>query len=335
MRTESPGFFDLQVNGFAGVDFNTPGCAGEQLQHATDALRETGVTQYLPTLITSSADRFARCAKALLDFGHQAIAGLHMEGPYISADDGPRGAHPREHVVRASIEDFKRRQDAAGGRIVLVTLAPEADGALMLIEYLVQSGIRVAIGHTAASAEQIRDAIKAGATLSTHLGNGCASLLSRHPNMIWEQLAADELVASFIVDGHHLPAATVKAMIRAKSPSRSILVTDATAAAMSPPGSYRIGEAKIELSPSGRVAEPGASNLAGSSLTMDRAVANSIKFAGVSIDEALAMASIQPARYIGVEPSGRMSAEWDPNRCHLAIDAVTMGSEASKPVNER
>ena len=325
MKIESPGFFDLQVNGFAGVDFNTSGCTGEQLQHATDALRETGVTRYLPTLITSSLDYFARCAKALLDFGHQAIAGLHMEGPYISADDGPRGAHPRGHVVGASVEDFKRRQEAARGRIVLVTLAPEAEGALMLIEYLVRSGIRVAIGHTAASAGQIRDAIKAGATLSTHLGNGCASLLPRHPNVIWEQLSADELVASFIVDGHHLPAATVKAMIRAKSPSRSILVTDATAAAMSPPGSYTIGEAKIELSPSGRVAEPGASNLAGSSLTMDRAVANSIKFAGVSIDEALAMASTQPARYIGVEPSGKMSAEWDPDRCQLAIDAVTMG----------
>ncbi len=324
MRIESPGFFDLQVNGFAGVDFNTPGCTGEQLQHSTEAMRETGVTRYLPTLITSSFDRFASCAKALLDFAHPAIAGLHMEGPYISADDGPRGAHPREHVVSASIEDFNHRQDAARGRIVLVTLAPEAEGALRLIEYLVQSNIRVAIGHTAASAEQIRDAIKAGATLSTHLGNGCANLVPRHPNMIWEQLAADELLASFIVDGHHLPAATVKAMIRAKSPSRSILVTDATAAAMSPPGYYRIGEAKIELSPSGRVAEPGATNLAGSSLTMDQAVANSIRFAGVSIDEALAMACTQPARYVGVERSGRISAEWDPDRLHLAIDAVTL-----------
>ena len=325
MRIESPGFFDLQVNGFVGVDFNTPGCTGEQLQLATDALRKTGVTRYLPTLITSSFDRFASCATALLDFGHEAIAGLHMEGPYISVDDGPRGAHPREHVASASVEDFKRRQDAARGRIVLVTLAPEAEGALRMIEYLIESNIRVAIGHTAASTEQIRDAIKAGATLSTHLGNGCASLLPRHPNMIWEQLAADELMASLIVDGHHLPAATVKAMIRAKSPSRSILVTDATAAAMSPSGSYRIGEASIELSPSGRVAVPGATNLAGSSLTMDRAVANSSKFAGVSIDEALAMASIQPARYIGVETSGSISAEWDPERCHLAIDAVALG----------
>jgi N-acetylglucosamine-6-phosphate deacetylase len=243
-----------------------------------------------------------------------------MEGPYISAGDGPRGAHPCEYVVGASIEDFNRRQDAARGRIVLVTLAPEAEGALRLIEYLVQSNIRVAVGHTAASAEQIRDAIRAGATLSTHLGNGCANLLPRHPNMIWEQLAADELMASFIVDGHHLPAATVQAMIRAKSPLRSLLVTDATAAAKSSPGAYRIGEARIELSPSGRVAERGAANLAGSSLTMDQAVANSIRFAGISIYEALSMASIQPARYIGVETLESISVEWDPDRLHLAID---------------
>src|SRR6185436_13130512 len=137
MRIESPGFFDLQVNGFAGVDFNTPGCTGEQLQLATDALRKTGVTRYLPTLITSSFDRFASCAKVLLDFGNEAIAGLHLEGPYISGEDGPRSAHPREHVVSASVENFKRRQDAAGGRIVLVTLAPEAEGSFGLIEYLV------------------------------------------------------------------------------------------------------------------------------------------------------------------------------------------------------
>ena len=125
-----------------------------------------------------------------------------------------------EHVVGASIDDFLRRQEAAGGRIKLVTLAPEARGAIELIEHLVGSGIRAAIGHTAASPEQIRDAVKAGATLSTHLGNGCAMQMPRHPNVIWQQLAADGLWASFIVDGHHLPPATVKAMVRAKTPRR-------------------------------------------------------------------------------------------------------------------
>ena len=322
MKIDCPGFFDLQVNGFAGVDFNTPGCTLEQIQHATDAMKRTGVVRYLPTLITASIHRFADCAKALNGFDDPAIAGLHMEGPYISPEEGARGAHPREHVAPASIEDFRRRQEAAQGRIVLVTLAPEVQGALQLIEYLTESNIRVAIGHTAALAEQIHDAIKAGATLSTHLGNGCAQILPRHPNMIWDQLAADELLASFIVDGHHLPAATLKAMLRAKSPARSLLVTDATAAAMSPPGFYTIGEARIELSHSGRVAAPGASNLAGSSLTLDCAVANTVRFAGVTIDEALAMASTLPASYIGIEVAGRISADWDPEQYRLRIDSV-------------
>jgi N-acetylglucosamine-6-phosphate deacetylase len=322
MKIECPGFFDLQVNGFAGVDFNTPGCTSEQIQHATDAMKRTGVVRYLATLITASIDRFAECAKALDDLDDHAIAGLHMEGPYISREDGPRGAHSSEHVAPASIEDFKRRQEAARGRIVLVTLAPEVPGALQLIEYLAESNIRVAIGHTGASADQIHDAIRAGATLSTHLGNGCAQFLPRHPNVIWEQLASDELMASFIVDGHHLPPATVKAVLRAKSPARSLLVTDATAAAMSPPGIYSIGEAEIELSHSGRVAATGAANLAGSSLTLDRAVASTVRFAGVTIDEALAMASTLPASYIGSQATGRISADWDPEQFRLRIDSV-------------
>ena len=320
MRIDFPGFFDLQVNGFAGIDFNTPGCTADQLKHATNALRATGVTRFLPTLITSSLEQFSLCARSILEFSDPAIAGIHMEGPYISPDDGPRGAHSREHVIAASIEDFSRRQDAAEGRISLLTLAPEVPGALRLIEHLVKSEIRVAIGHTAAVPEQIRDAVSAGATLSTHLGNGCAQVLPRHPNSVWEQLAADELYASFIVDGHHLPPATVKSMMRAKQPSRTILVTDATAAAGCRPGSYMIGEARVELDAHGRVAAPGAANLAGSALAMHNAVANTVRFTGWSLSEVLPMASTTPARYLGVEPVGRVTAEWDEGNRALLID---------------
>lgn len=322
MNIDFPGFFDLQVNGFAGVDFNSPGCKPEQLKHAVDALRATGVTRFLPTLITSSLERFSSCARALVDFSDPAIAGIHMEGPYISPQDGPCGAHPRGHVIEASLEDFKHRQDAAAGRIVLVTLAPEIPGALRLIEHLVESSVRVAIGHTTASPEQIRDAVNAGATLSTHLGNGCAQLLPRHPNVLWEQLATDELLASFIVDGHHLPPATVKSMVRAKSASRSILVTDATAAAACPPGSYTLGEAQVKLSADGRVSAPGAPNLAGSALTMNTAVANTVRFTGLPLSEILPMASTSPARYMGLEPVGRVSAEWEQESCSLSVNAV-------------
>jgi N-acetylglucosamine-6-phosphate deacetylase len=245
-----------------------------------------------------------------------------MEGPYISPDDGPRGAHRREDVSAASIEDFKRRQDAAGGRILLVTLAPEAPGALPLIEYLRGAGIRVGIGHTAASADQIRDAVRAGATLSTHLGNGAAQMLPRHPNFLWEQLAADELTASLIVDGHHLPPATVKTMIRAKGVDRVVLVTDAIAAAGQPPGAYVLGSVTVRLDDTGRVAVPGSPNLAGSALSLDRAVANTVRFAGVTIEQALAMASTIPARYLGLDPAGTLDLEWAPETFTLRAVSV-------------
>jgi N-acetylglucosamine-6-phosphate deacetylase len=323
MRIEFPGFFDLQVNGFAGVDFNDPRTSAEQAQRAIAEMRATGVTRLLPTLITSSFENFARSARTLASLNDPAIAGIHMEGPYISPLDGSRGAHPLQHVVAASPDDFRRRQEAADGRIALVTLAPEVAGAIELIEYLATSGIRVAIGHTAAAPEQIRQAISAGATLSTHLGNGCANLLPRHPNFIWEQLAADQLSASFIVDGHHLPPATVKAMIRAKTLSRSILVTDAIAAAGCAPGMFVLGETTVELSAAGRVAEPGKPWLAGSALTMDRAVANTVKFTGLQVAEVLPLASTQPAEYIGQQAAGRVVAEWDETECDLKIISVS------------
>ncbi len=322
MRIETNGFFDLQVNGFAGVDFNDPTNTHTSLEHATEAMRRTGVTRYLATLITSSFERFAKCARLLATSEDPAIAGIHMEGPYISPEDGARGAHQRAHVVQASIEDFKRRQGAANGRIILVTVAPEVPGALELIGYLVEQNIRVAIGHTAATPDEIRAGISAGATLSTHLGNGCAQLLPRHPNLIWEQLAADELWMSLIVDGHHLPPATVKSMVRAKGADRSLLVTDATAAAGCPPGNYLLGGVEVKLSASGRVAVPGAPNLAGSSLAMNSAVGNAVSFTGLELGEVLPMASTLPAAYLGMTTSGRVIADWDEERYALRINAM-------------
>jgi N-acetylglucosamine-6-phosphate deacetylase len=321
-RLTHPGFLDLQVNGFAGVDFNDPATTADQVREAAGALRAHGVTQFLPTLISAPLARFERCARTLVGAGEKAVLGLHQEGPYISPEDGPRGAHRREDVAPASIEDFKRRQDAAEGRIRIVTLAPEVPGALALVEHLRSSGVRVAIGHTAATPAQIQDAVRAGASLSTHLGNGCAQMLPRHPNFLWEQLAADELIASMIVDGHHLPPATVKAMVRAKTPSRVVLVTDAIAAAGQPPGEYQLGEMKVRLDENGRVAVPGQPNLAGSALAMDRAVGNVVRFAQVALEEALAMASTRPATYLGVQPVGSLELEWDSRAATLKVVRV-------------
>jgi N-acetylglucosamine-6-phosphate deacetylase len=317
MQIEFPGLFDLQVNGFCGVDFNNDLATPEEMFGAIEKMRATGVTRILPTLVTSTFEHFAACAKTLLRTGHRAIAGFHMEGPYISPEDGARGAHPLRHVVGASIEDFSRRQEAAAGRIKLVTLAPEVPGGLELIEHLAGLGIRAAIGHTAGPPEKIRDAVTAGATLSTHLGNGCANSLPRHPNYIWEQLAADELFASLIVDGHHLPPATVKAMVRAKTPRRTLLVTDAVTAAGCVPGVYEVNGEPVVLSQDGRVSRPGSPYLAGAALTLDRAVANTAKFTGLPLEEILPMASSQPAKYIGVPTSGRVTADWNAADCTL------------------
>jgi len=322
MIVHGPGFFDLQVNGFAGVDFNDPAVTPGDVRRAADALRTTGVTRFLATLITGPLDDFARCARAILDAGHPAIAGVHMEGPYINPNDGPRGAHRKAHVLPALLGDFLRRQDAAGGRVRLVTLAPEVPGAIPLIEALVRTGIRVAIGHSAATPAQVRDAIRAGATLSTHLGNGCSNLLPRHPNLVWEQLAADELTACLIADGHHLPPATFKAMIRAKTPARAVLVSDAIAAAGCAPGRYRLGGVSVVLDHAGRVTEPGAGHFAGSALTLDAAVANAVRFAGIPVAEAMAMASTRAAAAVGLEPRGRIIADWNPDTLVLTLRSV-------------
>ncbi|MEO7273998.1 MAG: amidohydrolase family protein [Vicinamibacterales bacterium] len=322
MKHTFPGFFDLQVNGFAGVDFNAPDLHPDHIDTAVRQLRRTGVTRCLPTLITAPLAAFARNARLLARSNHALIAGLHMEGPYLSPDDGPRGAHPRDYISRGSADDFERRQEAAEGRIVLVTLAPEVPGALQLIEYLVARGVRVGLGHTAATPAQLDAAIAAGASIATHLGNGCAQMLPRHPNGIWTLLAADAVVASFIVDGHHLPDVTVKTMIRAKTVARSILVTDAMSAAGSPPGIYPIGPVHGELDRTGRVSLPGTPYLAGSALTMPDAIANTVRFTGLPITEVVPMACAVPARTLGIPVSGTVLAEWDNARKSLRVIEV-------------
>ena len=320
---ELPGFVDLQVNGFAGIDFGDPELTSERLLEAVAAIGKTGVTCFLPTLITSSLETFSACARTIARTPHPAIAGIHMEGPYISPEDGYRGAHARAFVRGADVDDFRRRQDAAEGRIRLLTVAPEVPGALRVIEHAVAGGVRVAMGHTGATGPQIADAVKAGATLSTHLGNGCPATIPRHPNVIWEQLGEDRLPASFIVDGHHLPPATVKSMIRAKTPARSILVTDAIAAAGMPTGRYTLGGQEVELSPTGRVAAPGASNLAGSALRLDVAIGNTVRFTGLTLEEVAAMASTRPAEYLGMPAAGKVIGEWDPAAFVLRVLRVT------------
>lgn len=297
----APGWIDLQVNGFAGVDYNDPRTTHDEIARSLDVQVSTGVTRCYPTVITGAPEdmrgaltNLAR-AKDTLPLG-DVIDGFHVEGPHISADDGPRGAHPKRWVRPPDVDEFKRWQDAAHGHVRLVTLAPEWPGSTAYIETLTSQGVTVAIGHTNATAAQIADAIAAGATMSTHLGNGAHSSLPRHPNYIWDQLADDRLIASFIVDGIHLPASFLKPAIRAKTADRTVLVTDASAPAGASPGRYRLGEQDVDLTQDGRVVLADQERLAGSALRMDYAVRNVMRFAGVALSDAVTMATTNPAR---------------------------------------
>lgn|ERR1039457_271735 len=297
----APGFIDLQVNGFAGVDYNNPAASQEEIAHSIRCIYATGVTRFFPTVITGSPDdmagalRMLSAAREAIPEG-RAMEAFHVEGPYISPDDGPRGAHPERWVRPPDIEEFRRFQDAARGHIRLVTISPEWKDAPRFIECVVSEGVAAAIGHTKASASQIADAVHAGATLSTHIGNGAHWMLERHPNYIWEQLADDRLNASLIVDGIHLGPAFLKVALRAKGVERSILVTDAVMPAGCSPGRYQLGEVDVELHVDGSVRLWGGTRLAGSALMMDRAIGNVIRLGGVSLRDAITMATRNPAR---------------------------------------
>jgi len=301
----APGWIDLQVNGFAGVDYNDPATPHEEIGRSVRVLRDCGVTRFFPTVITGPPGSMAGAlsnlaeARAVIPEG-ESIEGLHLEGPYISPEDGPRGAHPREWVRPPDIEEFNRFQEAAGGLIRLVTLAPERPGALRLIEALASRGIVVGIGHTDATGDQIRAAVDAGATMSTHLGNGAGDTLSRRANYIWEQLAEDRLAAGFIVDGVHLDTAFLKVALRAKGLERSLLVTDSAAPAGCAPGPYRLGSLDVLLTEEQCIVLADRSRLAASALSMDRAIGNLMSMAGLSLAEAVAMATVNPARAGGI-----------------------------------
>lgn len=297
----TPGFVDLQVNGFAGVDYCSPGAPQEQIAESIHAVHSTGVTRFFPTVITGSPEHMTGALRNLANAKEAlaegaAMEALHVEGPYISPEDGPRGAHPREWTRPPDVDEFARFQDAARGNIRLLTLSPEWPGAPAFIEKLVGQGVVVSIGHTKADAGQIADAVSAGASMSTHLGNGAHSTLARHPNYIWEQMAEDRLLASFIVDGIHLGSAFLKAGIRAKGIERSVLVTDAVMPAGCEPGPYQLGQVEVELHADGSVRLKGGTRLAGSALMMDRALSNVMRLTGVSLADAVTMATRNAAR---------------------------------------
>jgi N-acetylglucosamine-6-phosphate deacetylase len=292
-----PGFFDPQVNGFAGVDFNSPRLTPEGLHQAARSLASTGVTRFLPTLITSSQEGMVYQLKIIGEalrndpLLQKMCLGIHLEGPYISPEDGPRGVHLRKFVRLPRWEELEKFQEVCEGRIRCVTLAPEVKGAIPFIEKATAHGMVIGIGHTNASEEVIEEAVQAGARLSFHLGNAPSALIPRYQNLIQKQLAMDPLMASIITDGIHLPHDVVKNYVLAKGLDRIVLTTDSMAAAGASPGRYTLGDLEVEVGPDRTARLVGTSRLAGSTLTMDRAITNVIRFAGIDLTSAIHMAA--------------------------------------------
>ena len=322
----SRGWIDLQVNGFAGYDINAPDLTVDQVRAVTIRLWQEGVTAWCPTLITAASDQIEHCLRVIDQacrtdpLVKSSMAGIHLEGPYLSAADGTRGVHPVLHIHPPDWDEFSRWQAAAGGRIRILTLAPELPGALEFIKIAVQSGVIVALGHTRASTSAIRKAVEAGARLSTHLGNGIESVLLRHPNPIWDQLVEDQLSASLIFDGFHLSANVMKVMLRAKGVDHCILVSDASTLARLEPGIYDtpVG-GKVQLHPNGRLSMYGTEYLAGSASSLKDGVENAVRLAGCTLRDAVSLVSTNPANLLGYHQHSNTLFTFDPqqNQCEI------------------
>jgi N-acetylglucosamine-6-phosphate deacetylase len=297
----APAFWDIQVNGRWGHSFSSDDLTIDQVAAVVRAQGPLGTARLCPTLITASEpslrhglQTIAMACEAYPDVAARVL-GIHLEGPFLSELEGYRGAHPPEFMRDPDWALFQRLQDAARGRIALVTLAPERAGSLDFIRHAVARGVVVALGHSAADAATIRAAVEAGASLSTHLGNGIASHLPRHPNPIWTQAACDELSASFIADGLHLDVATLRVLARAKGPTRTILITDASPLAGLPAGAY--GDWAIENS--GKIVVAGTPYLAGSNQALESGVQHLLEATGWSLAAVIDTVTVNPARVLG------------------------------------
>jgi N-acetylglucosamine-6-phosphate deacetylase len=308
----APGFFDNQVNGFAGVSFafGESNLTAEGIQKATSELWKKGVTTYLPTLTTNSRDvlvkNFALLAKSMNNKNLRgSIPGFHLEGPYINPEDGFRGAHPKQFVRLPNWEEFLEMYHAANGKILQVTVAPEMEGVQDFIKKCTAQGINIAVGHHNANKEQLDLAVKNGATISTHLGNGCANMINRHNNPLWPQLANDNLMISIICDGFHLLPEEIKTFYAVKGPEKTIITSDVTSYAALDPGIYKTDTGEtIELTKDGMLRYPAQNVLYGSASPITKGVGHIIEVTGCSLADAIQMASTNPARLYGLNDRG-------------------------------
>jgi N-acetylglucosamine-6-phosphate deacetylase len=310
----APGFIDNQINGYANVDFSGTDLTVAGVVKAAISIWSSGVTTFIPTLITGSHENllknFAILKKAIESDERLAasVPGFHLEGPYISPDEGFRGCHPLQHIRKPSWNEFKTYQEAAGGKIIQVTLAPELEGAVEFIRLCKLNGIVIAIGHTNSSGAEISMAVEVGATLSTHLGNGCANYIHRHNNPIWPQLANDKLTSTIIADGFHLLPEELKVFYKVKGPGNMILTSDVIYLAGMAPGKYTFLESDVLLTEEGMLKNIEMNCLAGASFPLKTGVGNMIKFTGCSMADAINMASGNVAHAYNLTDRGSISS---------------------------
>jgi N-acetylglucosamine-6-phosphate deacetylase len=327
---ESDGLFDLQVNGFAGIDFNDAAITADRLDAALEAMLATGVTGCLPTLITahehelSDRIRALDAAVATSRLGPRMVAGYHVEGPFLCPEPGFAGCHPPDAMRDPDAGLYERLQRGLERPILLVTLAPERAGAIEAIRALRVAGCCVAMAHTSAGFADVAAAADAGLSMSTHLGNSLPPSLHKTQNPLLAQLGEPRLAACFIADGHHLSPEALGAMLRLKGMAHSVLVTDATSAAAAPPGRYRFANLEIERSADGVVRVPGQANLAGSALTLDDAVRNAVAWSIADAPTALRLASTNARAAVASAAKSR-GGTMAPGRVHWTGDLRIAG----------
>ena len=302
-----PGLIDLQVNGHKGVDFSGDGLTAESFADACRELLSSGVTAFLPTMITCAESMYERNLKILGEVMEAAefkgrLLGFHVEGPFISPKDGARGAHSKAHVCAPDLDYLKRIVEWGGGKVRMITVAAELPGAEGLARFAVDNGIAVSLGHQMAKADDLDRLVKAGATALTHLGNGMPLTLGRHDNILWAGLAEDRLTAMMIADGHHLPASVIKVFLRAKGIARCVVVGDASPLAGMAPGEYRFSGGRAVLEESGRVYNPDTGYMAGSSATIIDCANHLASLGLLSADQIVDLCYYNPLKLIGLKP---------------------------------
>jgi N-acetylglucosamine-6-phosphate deacetylase len=302
----SPGLFDIQVNGMLGYNLSDEDLTVERVAEINEALENRGVTRWCPTITTQDPAIVGRNLGILREVIEKKVAPnihcIHMEGHYISSEEGYRGVHMERFIRDPDPEEFDRWQEKSGGHIGLFSLAPERKGAMEFIRKLRSDGVRVGLVHHHADHNTVLEAHAAGASLSTHLVNGCAKMIHRQHNILWSQLSIDDMWASFIADGYHIPHYTLRAVIKAQGINRSILTSDLAHLSGMPEGEYFKYDRTVVVKDGGLwVKSEGTDLLSGAVKTLEQDCEYLASHSGFSIEQALLMASLNPARYFGIE----------------------------------